>query len=100
MKNDIQITKQSDTEIQVVKTAPPVVTTNTFTLDYLNSQLAAIQAQKDDFDAARQLELDDVQAMIDEAINQGVKTSAEIDAANIPIDTTVVSQPTPDTTQV
>ena len=76
----MEITKISDTEIQVVKTIDPMVETNTYTLDYLLEQQKAIQAQKDAFDIARDAELADIQSMIDQATNLKIMTQAQVEA--------------------
>jgi hypothetical protein len=66
-------TKLSDTQLQVTVQPPtpdPVV--STYDYDFLVSQKAAIIKQANDYLAQRQSELDDVQALIDQADGLGI----------------------------
>jgi hypothetical protein len=68
-----QVEKLSDNSIKVTKQPPipdPVVTN--YDLDFLVNQRATIIKQANDFLAARQVELDDVQALLDQCDSLGV----------------------------
>ena len=78
--------KVSDTEISVTKTTEPVEQTTKYTKDYLLSQRVAIQAQLDQQTAARQAELDEIDALLAECETAGIITQAEANEAQIAID--------------
>ena len=70
----ITATKLTDSSIQVVKQDDaPAPVTQTYDYDFLLSQKAAIIKQANDFLAQRQKELDDIQALLDQADALGVK---------------------------
>ena len=69
----MQASKIDDNTISVTST--PVTldpVTNTYTLDFLQNQLIYIQKQADDFAQARQVELDEVNALISLCNDNGV----------------------------
>lgn len=68
---EMVFTKVSDTELKVTKTATEVKK-HTYTLDYLLSQKAAIEKQRDAQLAQRNAELAEVDALIAECGKQGV----------------------------
>jgi hypothetical protein len=63
-------TKLTNNSISVEKTTEPIVTT--YDYDFLVSQKSAIIKQANDFLSARQSELDDVQALLDQCDQLGV----------------------------
>lgn len=76
---DITTNKIDDNTIEVVQTvtSAPVVTTQTYQLDFLLSQRDSIQNSKDDFDALRDAELLNVNNLIDECKKLGIVISVE-----------------------
>lgn len=75
MNNQIakpSFSKIDENTIQVEKVIPETTETNTYDYDFLLSQRDAIQKQADDFAAARQVELDEINGMIDQADSLGI----------------------------
>ena len=68
--------KISDTEIKVVKTETKEVE-HTYNYDYLIKQKATIEAQKAREMAQRDLELDEVNALIAECVKLGITEKVE-----------------------
>ena len=72
----ITATKLTDSSIQVIKQSDaPAPTTQTYDYDFLLSQKSAIIRQANEFLVARKIELDDIQALLDQCDSLGI-TSA------------------------
>ena len=67
-----QFSKLDDNTISVEKVIPETMETQTYDYDFLLSQRDAIQKQADDFAAARQVELDEVNGLISQAEGLGI----------------------------
>ena len=80
------IKKIDDNTLSVDQVMPETTITQTYSLDFLNQQLIDIQKQKDDFDAERDAELAEVQGLIDQANQLGLKTTVQIDAEKVSAD--------------
>lgn len=81
------INKIDASTMEVVKNIPivePVKTT--YTMDFLKSQELSILKSMNDFIDARQVELADVRALIDQATSLGLKTQAEIQADTVKLE--------------
>lgn len=66
-------TKVSDTEISVSKQPPtPEAVVTNYNYDFLVQQKASIIKQANDFLAARQVELDEVQSLLDQCASLGI----------------------------
>ena len=70
----MQTKKIDENTIEITKTIEPepIVTTQTYQLDFLLSQKISIQKQKDDFDSLRDAELAQVNSLIDECNKLGI----------------------------
>jgi hypothetical protein len=74
----MQINKINDMEIEVTKETPVVEPVKTvYNLDFLYSQRESIVKSANDFVALRQVELDEVNALIAGAESAGVITKVE-----------------------
>jgi hypothetical protein len=73
IKSTLQATALDSNTLQVISTPPtPDPVTTTYTLDFLQAKLIAIQKQADDFAQARQVELDEVNALISLCNDNGI----------------------------
>jgi hypothetical protein len=76
--------KLTESSMSVVKEAPVVEPiTTTYTIDFLKQQELDILKSMNDFIAKRQVELDEVRALIAEADNLGLKTKEVLQAEAI-----------------
>ena len=73
LKPSITATKISDTEIEITKDIPkPEPVVQKYERSFIERQIVAIQSQKDAFDAQRDLEIADCQAILDQMDSLGV----------------------------
>ena len=68
-------TKISDTSISMDKVTPAVTVTNTYERGFIEGQIKSITAQRDAYVAARQVELDECNAIIAEMDKLGILTA-------------------------
>lgn len=83
-----QYRKLSETELEVTKPAPiiePIVTK--YERSFIEQQIIQIQKSKDEFDAQRDVELAECQAILEEMDKQGVIAKpVEVPAVEIPLE--------------
>jgi hypothetical protein len=77
----ITTNKIDDNTIEITQTitSDPIVTTQTYQLDFLISQKASIQKSKDDFDALRDAELAECEAILVSMDELGIVTKVIVD---------------------
>ena len=69
---NMQATKVDEFTISVDKIIPETTVTNTYERSFIEQQIISIQAQKDAYDAQRDAELADCQAILDAMDAQGI----------------------------
>ena len=75
----MEFRKISDTEIEVIKTAPVQEVKTIHKRKFIREQLKAIRAQKDAFVAERNIEIAECQAILDEMDRIGVVEDGSVD---------------------
>jgi len=87
--NDATINKIDDSTMEVIKDAPVVEKiTTTYNIDFLKQQELDILKSMNDFVAQRQVELDEVRALIVEADKLGLKTKEVLQAEQVTVEST------------
>jgi hypothetical protein len=66
----------NDTDIQVTESTDVVETVRVYSVDFLVSQIAAIEAQRDAFVDARNAEIDYINTLLGQAEGKGMRVPA------------------------
>ena len=77
--------KIGETTLKVTKPVTTEVVENTYDLDFLNQQLIDIQKSKDDFDALRDRELEEVKNLIAQCEQLGIRSKIKAEDAQLEV---------------